>query len=213
MNPFKKFADKIRDALTADCLQAPTARHPDDPWGDEEERMAILQVPAHGIVTFPERLTEALAWPAADLPPLTRAANTTFNVPNGWSMGPVDMSRVYRAMAKVAVGSGSSLSGCTIVGAFFAGNTTNTLQTYTGAAWTWTQVTSGATINIANSNTATICTAEIRADQLPAGTRYLAFVINNQSSTVFGAEIICAGGAYRPTSQFNCTSVLGQSVT
>ncbi len=212
METTEKFRD-VRRQLTDDCHPAATARHPDDPWGEDDDRLAILDLPTHGVVTFPEQMTEMLAWPAADLPPLTRALNTTFNVPNGWSIGPIDMSKVYRAMAKVSVGSGSSLSGCTIVGAFFAGNTTNTLQTYTGAAWTWTQVTAAATINIANSNTATICTAEIRADQLPTGTRYLAFVINNQSSTVFAAEVICAGGAYRPTSQYNCTSVLRQAVS
>ena len=208
----KSLADLIRDCLTADCHPAKFGRHPDDPWTDEQERLAIKEVPAHGVVTFPEQLTQALAWPVQDLPPLNRAANTTFNVPVGWSMGPIDMSRVYRALAKVSVAAGTA--GCTVTGAFFAGNTTNTLQTYTGAAWTWTQVTAGATINVASPNAAqTICTAEIRADQLPTGTRYLAFVINNQCACTFAAEIICAGGAFRPTSQYNNTVALGQSVT
>jgi hypothetical protein len=212
MQPYAEFQNDIRSELVADCHPAEFGRHPDDPWGDEEERLAVLQVPTHGVVTFPEQLTQALAWPVADLPALNRAANTTFNVPVGWAMGPIDMSRVYRVLAKATFGSGTGAL-CTATGAFFAGNTTNTLQTFTGAAWTWTQVTAGATMNVANIANVTICTAEIRADQLPSGTRYLAFVINNQSACTFSAEMIAAGGAYRPTSQFNNTVNLGQSVT
>lgn len=169
-----------------------------------------MNCPAHGVVTFPEQLTQALTWPAQDLPALSRAANTAANM-TGWIVAPIDMSRVYRALAKITVGSGTAL--CTTTGQFFAGNTTNSLQTVTGAAWTWAAVSGAATMNIANSATPTVCTAEIRADQLPANTRWLALVISNQCSTVFSAEVICAGGAYRPSSQYNNTAILGQSVT
>lgn len=205
-----ELADLIRRSLVADCRPSQAHRNPRDPWTDEDERQAILQTPVHGSVTFPEQLTQALTWPSQDLVALTRAANTTFNQA-GWVVGPINMRSVYRALAKVTTGSGTAA--CTVVGAFFAGNTTNSLQTVTGAAWTWAQVTSGATINIANSATPTVCTAEIRSDQLPNNTSWLLFVVNNQCSTVFSAEVICAGGAYRPSSQFNNTAILGQSVT
>ena len=208
----RNIADKIKSYLTDANNPTPMReRHPGDPWGDDEERRAILTVPAHGIVTFPEQLTQALAWPAQDLPPLNRAANTNTNATGGWLVGAVDMSRVYRAIAKLSIGAGTAAN---YVNAFFiAGNTTNSLQTITGAAWTWAAIANAATMNITNSLNTAQCTAEIRSDQLPANCRYLALQINNQCAQLFTAEIICAGGAYRPTSQYNCTATLGQSVT
>lgn len=208
---FDELAEMLRSRLTVDCNPSQAQRHPEDPWTDDDERRAILDVPYHGAMTFPEQLSQALAWPSNDLPALNRAANTTFNAA-GWVVGPINMSRVYRALAKVTNGNGTGV-GCTVVGAFFAGNTTNSLQAVTGAAWTWAQVTAGATINIANSAGVAVCTAEIRADQLPANTSWLMFVVNNQCACTFSVEVICAGGAYRPTFQYNCTSVLGQSIT
>lgn len=207
-------AEIIKNCLGEDAHAPAPPRNDPSPWDeitDDEARLVIMEVPAHGITTFPEQMTQALAFPVEPLGALNRAANTTFNVPVGWSIGAIDMSRLYRAMVVVTGGGSSTGAGCTLNGGWFAGNTTNSLQTYTGAAWTWTQT--GATINVANTLTAFHCTSEIRADQMPSNTRYLAFVLNNNCATVFDCVAVCAGGAYRPSSQFNNTAILGQSVT
>lgn len=202
-------ADIIRQHLGAACNPGKPTRVERE--GDEVVRRALLDLPTHHSMTFPEQLTQALSWPSQDLVALNRAANTTFCAA-GWVVGPINTRNFYRLLAKVTAGS-STGTACTIVGAFFAGNTSNSLQAVTGAAWTWAQVTTGATINIANSATPTVCTAEIRADQFPSNTQWALFVINNQCASAFSAEVICAEGAYRPSSQFNNTAILGQSVT
>lgn len=189
----------------------PKTKNPWDEVGDEEARQAILDVPTHYSMTFPEQLTQALTFPVEPLGALNRAANTTFNVPVGWSAGPIDMSKLRRAMAIVTGGGSSTAAGCTLNGGWFAGNTTNTLQTFTGAAWTWAQT--GATINVANTLAPFICTSEIRADQMPAGTRYLAFVLNNNCAAVFDCILLAGDAAYMPASQYNNTVILGQSVS
>ncbi|MDE2102047.1 MAG: hypothetical protein KGL39_32675 [Patescibacteria group bacterium] len=196
-------ADLIRSMLVEPCRPA---EHAGDPTDDECSRLIKL-VPPHHSVTQPEQMTQFLAWPAQDLPPLNRAANTAANQ-TGWAVGPVNMSLFYRAMGKLSCGAGTA--GCTTNCQFFAGNTSNSLQAITGAAWNWQAVPSGPIQTV--TSTAGQVTIEMRSDQMPKNTNYLLMVVANQCAQLFDAQIICAGGAYRPSSQYNCTATLTQQV-
>lgn len=173
----------------------------------EVEVANIKAVPKHYSSTFVEQLTQALSWPIPDLPPLNRAANTAVNA-TGWIVGPVNMGLFKRAMGKVFTGAGTATFNTTIQ--FLAGNTTNSLQAATGAAWTWTTITSGPVV-ILNS-TASSATLEIRADQMTAATNYLALLVNNNCAQLFAAELIASQPAYSPASQYTNTSALVQTV-
>ncbi len=174
---------------------------------DQEVSDLVKLVPSHHAVTFPEQMTQFLSWPAPDLPPLNRAANVAVNA-TGWVIGPANMTLFHRAMGKLMCGAGTASSNSTVQ--FLAGNTTNSLQSVTSAAWTWATITNGPSINIGSgSNSATI---EIRSDQMPAKTNYLLLLVNNQCAQLFAAELICSGAAYSPASAYNNTSALAQQV-
>jgi len=175
---------------------------------DEREVANIKTVPAHHtVIGQTEQMSQFLAWPAADLPPLNRAANTTANA-TGWVVGPVNMSLFTRVLGKLMTGAGTSGSNTTVQ--FLCGNTTNSLQAVTGAAWTWTTVTNGPVINI--GSTANSATIEMRADQMPTKTNYVLLLVNNQCAQLFAAELIASGATYSPASQYNNTSALAQSI-
>lgn len=152
---------------------------------------------------FTETMTQALAIPAADLPPLNRAANTATNS-SGWIVGGVDMLKFRRVLGKVSTGVIVG-SNCTCVLTFLASNTSNTLDT-----GNWAQVSSGPSVTL-NANMAG--TIEIRADQLPQGKRYVALLINNNCAALFQAELLCGEASYKPASDNNInTTLLQQAV-
>jgi hypothetical protein len=157
---------------------------------------------------FTEQLTQGLTWPAQDLPPLNRALNTAGNI-TGWIVGPVHMNTLKRAMGKLLCGAGTTNFNTGI--SFLAGNTSNSLQAATGAAWTWVTITSGPQINVVGP-TANSATIEMRKDQMPAGTDWLALLVNNNCASLFAAEMICSQADYHPASQYNNTAALQQQV-
>jgi hypothetical protein len=157
---------------------------------------------------FTEQLSQQLGFPCLPLPPVNRAGNTNTNV-NGWVVGPLDMSIYRRAMGFMNVGAmlgaGAANTCCC---QWLAGNTTNSLQAITSAAWAWQTVTNGANVSISTNNN--FATIEIRADQLPNNQRYLALLINNQSACFFDAILVGGEACYEPAGIGNI-SVVGNS--
>ncbi len=159
---------------------------------------------------FTEQLTQCLAWPIGDLPPLNRASNTATNS-SGWIVGPIDMSRFRRVMGRASTGVIVGAS-CTCVLTFLYGSAGNA-QSLGNVSDTgnWAQITSGPSVTL-NANTAG--TIEIRADQMPANSRYLALLVNNNSAALFQAEVLGAATHYSPASQYNAnTTFLLQAVS
>jgi len=145
---------------------------------------------------FTEQLSQQLAIACAPLAPANRAGNTNTNV-NGWVAGPIDMAIYRRAFGMLNVGAmlgAGAANTCNV--AFLAGNTSNTIQAITGAAWNWQTITNGANVSISTNNN--FATIEIRADQMPAGQRYLALLINNQSACFFDAWLLAGEACYEP---------------
>lgn len=141
--------------------------------------------------TFGDQLTEYLSWPAQDLPGANRANNTTPYV-----VGPVQANLFRRFIAKMVV---SGITGLA--------NATLTIQACNTSNGSFVNVTTTGTppvINTGNAATPVAATAEIRVDQLPAGTQYVqAAVLVQANSAVVGAELICADANYDPAKQYN----------
>lgn len=150
---------------------------------------------------FTEQLTQALAvmgqMPSSNL--ATNATAYTIGASQGAnnSANGFDMSTVRRLIAYLDVG---------VVGA------SANLQAYYQASANANM--SGAT-NVASSipvttNTSnTVSSLEVRADQLPSGTRYvtLQLLVNTAASNV-GAIVLGGEAAYKPANQFNTTNLL-----
>lgn len=166
---------------------------------------------------FTEQVSQQCGITSLPLPPLLRAGNTNTNI-NGWIVGPLDMGIYRRAFGVLNVGAvlGVSAVNCVNI-AFLAGNTSNTLCTdiTNTTVWTWNTVTNGPTVSVASNNN--LATIEIRADQLPSGKRYLALLVNNNSSANFAAELFGFEAGYKPGgigsgNQLNTVQGLTQSV-
>lgn len=164
---------------------------------------------------FTQQMSQALGITCAPLPPVNRAGNTNTNI-NGWVVGPLDMSKYRRAFGVMNVGAilGAGAPNTANV-QFLAGNTTNSLQAVTGAAWSWATITNGPSVSVASNNN--MATIEIRADQMPAASRYLALLINNNSATFFSAELFGGEAVYSPGgigsgNQLNTVQGLTQAV-
>lgn len=158
-----------------------------------------------------EQLSQQLTIPCLPLAPANRAGNTAVNI-TGWIAGPLDMSVVGRAMGMMNVGAilgaGAANTCCC---QFLAGNTTNTLQAITGAAWSWATITNGANVSVSTNNN--FATIEIRRDQMPANSRYLALLINNQSACFFDGILFgSVDSGYHPGGIGNIAVTLNSGV-
>jgi hypothetical protein len=130
---------------------------------------------------FTEQLTQALAIPAAVLPPVNRANNAT-----AYTVGPVDMSKYKRVMALVKCG---VLTGSANVQAYF--------QTCSVSNGTFANISGGNTVTLSTNNqTATL---ELRSDQITAGDRYLQLAVLVNANSAFCDALILGGeAAYKP---------------
>ncbi len=169
------------------------------------------------MITFTEQLSQVLGITCVPLSPANRAGNTTVNI-TGWISGPLDMAIYRRAFGLINVGAVLGVGTVNAVNAqFLAGNTTSTTCTdlTNTTSWTWNTITNGPTFSaITNSNFGTI---EMRADQLPAGKRYLALLINNNSAAFFDGWLLGGDCCYSPggignLNQLNTVAGLTQSV-
>lgn len=167
---------------------------------------------------FTEQLSQGLGIMCAPLAPANRAGNTATNI-TGWVAGPLDMGIFRRAWGVVNVGAilGAGASN-TVNAQFLAGSLTNTSQVTNvlAAGWTWNTITNGANVSISTNNN--FATIEIRADQLPAGTRYLALLVNNNSAAFFDGWLLGGQCAYSPggvgnSNQLNTVQGLTQAIT
>lgn len=156
-------------------------------------------------MAFTESITQRTGFPAADLPPLNRASNTNnTNIASCWFVGPLDMSIFRRAFGKISTGVVVGAS-CTISAYFMASANSNTSNTTS-----WTQVAGGPSVTI-NANM--MGTIEMRTDQMPSGSRYLALLVNNQCASLFQAELFGQDSDQKPASNQNLnTTTLIQAV-
>jgi len=150
-----------------------------------------------------ETMTQSFAIPKA-LPPANYGANAVANAA-GLVTGALDMGILRRAMGIVNVGVTVGAS-CTVTATFLASNSSNTLCT-----GLWTAITNGPSI-APTANT--IGTVEIRADQMPSGTRYLMLLCNPICASFFGATLVGDVSAYKPASTYSAnTSFLTQNTS
>jgi hypothetical protein len=146
---------------------------------------------------FTEQLTQALS-PQATLPPANYAAATK-NILTPAGNG-VDMSVFRRVITFFNVG---------VVG---GGN----VQAYYQAS---AQANMNVVVNVATTIPLTFNTSnrleslEVRADQLPAGTRYVNPVaIINTGPCNLDCEVLGGESSYKPANQYNTANVLDQGV-
>lgn len=134
-----------------------------------------------------ETITQATAFAGLGLSPQNAGSNTT----PGYTSGVMDMSKLRRALAVAQVGVLTGTANGILV-----------FQACSASDGTFTNVSGGASVTLSSSNT--MGTIEIRADQLPANTRYLrsALYVNNNSAFA-SMFMIGQESAYKPGSQYN----------
>ncbi len=146
---------------------------------------------------FTEQLPQALAVVGA-APPSNHAANTDTQIAG------IDLRALRRLITFCNIG-----TGITNVQLFYysSANANMAGSTNLGNAAGFTvQMLTGTTANRVES-------LEIRADQLPAGHRYVQPVFLTQTTTAnFGAICLAADSSYMPASQFNVANVLDQAL-
>jgi hypothetical protein len=150
---------------------------------------------------FTEQLTQALAV-LGQLPAANQAAATynlgasTGNLTNG-----IDMRAIRRLLAVFDIGVYGT--NANVQGYFQASANLNMAGAVNVAA---------AIPLVANTNNR-VETLEVRADQLPAGTRYVSLqVVVNTASVNLGVVLIGGESAYKPANQFNTANVLDQAL-
>jgi hypothetical protein len=146
---------------------------------------------------FTEQLTQSLAV-MGQLPSSNHASNTDASVAG------IDMSNLRRLITYLDVGviaAGGTLQ-------LFYKSSAN--ANMAGS----TNLGNAATPSILNCNTSNrVESLEIRADQLPAGHRYVQPVLITGTATANVGMIVLGGeSAYRPASQFGTANVLDQGV-
>lgn len=140
---------------------------------------------------FTEQLTQALSIPATPLLPDNRANNAT-----PYAVGPIDMSQFKRVMAIVNVG---VLTGSATVTAYF--------QACTVSNGTFANITGANNLTVLVNTTETL---EMRADQLPAGNRYLQLAVLIAANSAFTAATVLGGEApYKPADQYDVANTVG----
>jgi hypothetical protein len=146
---------------------------------------------------FTEQLTQSLAV-VAQIP----CSNHTNNTDT--SANVADMSVFRRVITYLDVG--ATTGGNVSLYYYSSANSNMAGSTNLGNA-------TGYNVTTANGNTANrVLSLEVRADQLPAGHRYVRPVLTVGAAAV-NVGLICLGGecAYKPASQFNTANVLDAS--
>lgn len=133
-----------------------------------------------------EQITQATTFATPPFYPANQASNAT-----PYRSGALDMSVVRRAIGVASAGVIAS-----------GGDITLVFQACLTSGGTFTNVTSGATVTLNTSNT--MGTIEMRADQLPANTRYVKLACYVNGNAAFGAAFLLGQDcAYKPGSQYN----------
>lgn len=159
---------------------------------------------------FTQQVSQECGIACAPLSPQNYAVNTNTNI-NAWTSAPLDMLMYKRAFGLlnvgVIVGAGAAN---TVNAAFLAGNTSNTLQAVTGAAWNWATISGGPTLSF--SGNINFGTLEMRSDQLPSGQRYLAMIVSNIQAAFFDAWLLGFASEYKPGGKGSIANVLNSGV-
>ncbi len=138
-------------------------------------------------IPFTEQLTQALAIPVNSTPPSNASAGTA-------NTGPIDMLKFQRAMAHVICGAAGANANCTSY--LLGSNTSN---------GTFTNISGAPTFTFLNTTgTYAEGTLEIRADQMPAGNRYLQLqtvVLTNAVN--YSASLYGYMSSWAPTNQYD----------
>ena len=161
-----------------------------------------------------EQLTQALAV-VGHLPAGPQTSGTVA------VSSPVDMAMFRRAIAYIDMGtlvsntaSGTSTTAFTpagtIVAQWFAANNvafTTTLTAFSGAPSNTTTVANTTTMVVGATGATRVEKFELRADQMPPGTRWAQLQISVQSATVpfVGCFVIGSDAAYKPANQYEPT--------
>ncbi len=143
---------------------------------------------------FTEQLTQSLAI-MGRIPPTNHTTNTDTTVAG------IDMSVIRRLLTVVNIGVLGTNSNIQI---YYQASATANMASPTNVA---------SAIPITGSTANRIETLEVRADQLPANTRYVQpVIIVNANSSFLSVE--CFGGcsAYSPANQFNLANTVDQAV-
>ncbi len=164
---------------------------------------------------FTEQLVQALAV-VGHTPAGPQTSGTVY------VSSPVDMAVFRRAIALVDMGamnsataSGTSTTGTTPIGTvvlqWFAANNvqfTTTGTATSGAPSNTTTAAATATLIVGSTGATRVEKFEIRADQLPAGTRWaqLQISVSSASVPIFGVVILGALAGYSPGNQFEATA-------
>lgn len=143
---------------------------------------------------FTEQLTQKLCVIGA-IPPTNHAAATDY------SCAAADMSKFTRVIAYYNLGTAGASAN--MQGYFIASANANMVGNTNVAA---------AVPLTSNNNTANrVESLELRADQMPAGTRYCLPVLLVNTAALFSDCLFLGEATYHPASQFNTTNVLDQA--
>ncbi len=145
-----------------------------------------------------EQMTQELSVACAPLfPASVTFDNTNAVVVPGSGVDAIDMLKFGRIMGIVSLGVGTPNNGTAKIYAWWTGTATNN-----GALVAFTTNTNG-TLNTNN----TTLTMELRADQLPAGNRYVKLnILVPVANAIVGANILGEAGPYKPASAFDYTT-------
>jgi hypothetical protein len=144
-----------------------------------------------------EQLTEALSIPVQPL----YAESATFDNTNALTVPPsgdgVDMRSFRRILGIVALGVGAPNNGTAKIYGYWTGSNTNN--------GTYTAFTTNTNISLNTNNS--MGTLELRADQLPAGNRFVKLnVLVPVANANLSAMILAGAAADKPASSFDFTT-------
>ncbi len=150
---------------------------------------------------FTEQLVQALAV-VGHTPAASQTSGTVY------VSSPVDMMVFRRAIALIDMG---VMPSGTVLAQWFAGNNvqmTTTGTSTSGAPSNTTTAAATASLLVGTSGATRVEKFEIRADQLPTGTRWaqLQISVSAAAAPVFGVIILGADPCYSPGNQFESTA-------
>ncbi len=140
-------------------------------------------------MSFTEQLTQGLAV-VGYIPPTNHAANTDNSIAG------IDMSHFVRLITYVQLGVSAGGNLQLYYQASSQSNMVNPVNVASAVGWT---------VNTANR----ISSLEVRADQLPAGTRYIQpCFVTNTAANFSSVLVLGDSSAYKPASQWTITNTL-----
>ena len=150
-------------------------------------------------MAFTEQLTQALA--VLGQQPSSNLASGTTNVGGVNSATGIDMSVIRRLIAYLDIG---TLGASANVQFWFEASANANMNVVTNM---------GTTTMLTSSNSNRVSSLEVRADQLPAGTRYVRgkLLVNTAASNV-GCIILGGESGYKPANQYDTTNVADQRI-